>query len=505
MASLSIGRSSMLLLKGSIERTLVIVAAVTALGDWLFYRHTVGISLPLFVVALASGVLLGNPVRGDRRAMLAAMGVLLAALLPLVDGLSPIALLFGAAGVAYFAVLVATPIAASSSSSMTASVWLLLAGPFQLFPDLVQACKSAEHSGTAIRRANPFMVWIVPIAFGGIFLLLFASANPLIEGWFAEINLKDYFARIDITRMFFWLIMMSVTWPFIYMNGCRNEWAKLLMSPEEAPAVELPTETVPDWLFGEATILRSLALFNLLFAVQTVLDINYLWGGVALPHGMSYATYAHRGAYPLIFTAILAAGFVIAAMRPGSTAERSPSIRILVFLWTAQNVLLVASSMLRLDLYVEAYSLTYLRAAAFIWMLLVALGLILIVARIVLDRSNAWLIAMNLAVLVLTIYICGFINFPHVIATYNVAHSRELSGKGEPLDTGYLFGLGAHAIPALDLYIAQKRPEVPRQLLIRRDELAASHLNEIKNWRAWNFRGWRLKLYLEGKADGVAL
>ena len=63
-------------------------------------------------------------------------------------------------------------------------------------------------------------------------------------------------------------------------------------------------------------------------------------------------------------------------------------IRPLVYLWVGQNVLLVASSILRLDLYVDIYMLTYCRIAAFIWMGLVALGLILIVARIVLNRSK---------------------------------------------------------------------------------------------------------------------
>ena len=96
--------------------------------------------------------------------------------------------------------------------------------------------------------------------------------------------------------------------------------------------------------------MRSLVLFNLLFAAQTVMDINYLWAGAALPEGMSYASYAHRGAYPLIVTALLAATFVIVAMRPGSNAERSPLMRALVFLWVGQNVLLVVSSILRLDL-----------------------------------------------------------------------------------------------------------------------------------------------------------
>ena len=150
--------------------------------------------------------------------------------------------------------------------------------------------------------------------------------------------------------------------------------------------------------------------------MQTGLDVVYLWGGVALPDGLTYAAYAHRGAYPLIVTALLAAGFVLAAMRPGGPAERKPVIRVLVFLWIAQNVMLVVSSMLRLDLYVQIYSLTWWRVAAFIWMLLVAVGLILIVARIAFNRSNTWLVQMNLATLALLACICAFINFPYVIA-----------------------------------------------------------------------------------------
>ena len=71
-------------------------------------------------------------------------------------------------------------------------------------------------------------------------------------------------------------------------------------------------------------MMRSLVLFNLLFAVQTGMDIHYLWRGAALPDGMTYAAYAHRGAYPLIVTALLAAAFVIVAMRPGSTPSARP-------------------------------------------------------------------------------------------------------------------------------------------------------------------------------------
>src|SRR5262249_3628146 len=146
----------------------------------------------------------------------------------------------------------------------------------------------------------------------------------------------------------------------------------------QGPTASGPTAP-PGLLFSEGAILRSLLLFNALFAVQTALDLTYLWGGVALPHGMTYATYAHRGAYPLILTALLAAGFVLLTMRPGSDMERSPLFRPLVFLFVGQNVLLVISSIMRLDLYVQVYALSYWRVAAFIWMLLVAVGLVLII------------------------------------------------------------------------------------------------------------------------------
>ena len=117
-------------------------------------------------------------------------------------------------------------------------------------------------------------------------------------------------------------------------------------------------------------------------------------------------------------------------MRPGGPAEQSRLIRPLVLLWTGQNILLVISSIFRLDLYVAAYSLTYLRLAAFIWMLLVAVGLLLMLIQIKLKKPNSWLVTANAISLALVLYGCCFINAPRLVASYNVAHSRENGGTG---------------------------------------------------------------------------
>jgi hypothetical protein len=189
-------------------------------------------------------------------------------------------------------------------------------------------------------------------------------------------------------------------------------------------------------------------------------------------------------------------------MRPGGPAEQSKVIRPLVYLWVAQNVLLVASSILRLDIYVQIYLLTWWRVAAFIWMLLVAFGLLLIVARIWLNRSNEWLIRANLITLTATLYVCSLVNFAAIIANHNVDHSREATGKGVTVDINYLFHLGPQALPAIDRAIALRGSDP--NLVSRRNCLVEQHRNDLASWRAWGFRSWRLQRTLDTQKSSTA-
>jgi Domain of unknown function (DUF4173) len=282
----------------------------------------------------------------------------------------------------------------------------------------------------------------------------------------------------------------------------RNK-SRVVVDFAEAVTQEQETRSHGTDFFSTATILRSLILFNLLFAVQTVLDALYLWGNTTLPADISYASYAHQGAYPLIVTALLAAAFVLAAMKPGGPAGQSKIIRPLVYLWVAQNILLVVSSILRLDLYVQIYLLTWWRVAAFIWMGLVVIGLLLIVARIVLNRSNGWLIRANLIVLTATLYLCALVDLTPAIADYNVSHSREVSGKGVWLDANYLAQLGPQALPAIDRAIALGRYTPYLDLGAVRYRLLEQQRKDMASWRAWGFRSWRLQRTLDARSSST--
>jgi hypothetical protein len=486
------------ILLDSIPRKLIVALAVTGFADWLFYDQKTGISVAVFFAALAVLSLLTNPVHAGLRQWLLAAAILMLGLASVVEEFSVLSATLAVLAVAVAVSSLTNPLLDGLRARYVAVLDLVLTGPFRIFADIAQSPKLSL-------TLKSFTVWVVPLLLSCVFLLLFSSANPLIETWLNAIDPKAWLSRLSIVRLLFWSVTLCVVWPFIYLKWVCRSLPGIWVHATE-PAAQEEQAQAPSELFGAPAILRSLLLFNLLFAVQTTLDVIYLWGGVALPDGLTYAAYAHRGAYPLIATALLAAGFVLAAMRPGGPAERMPVIRMLVFFWVAQNVMLVVSSMLRLDLYVQIYSLTWWRIAAFIWMLLVAAGLILIVARIALDRSNTWLVQMNLATLALTACICAFINFPYVIAAYNVDHSKDASSNGLVLDFNYLAGLGPQALPAIDRYLAM-RPNGSDSMMLRgqRDRLVKSHLAELDSWRAWSFRGYRLKRYLDRTAGAAFL
>src|ERR1700751_1308896 len=77
---------------------LALVLGLTALADWLFYEQRFGISLVLFATALVAGSLLANLQAFDRRRTSAAAIVLVVAVIPAIEELNFLAVLFVIAG-----------------------------------------------------------------------------------------------------------------------------------------------------------------------------------------------------------------------------------------------------------------------------------------------------------------------------------------------------------------------------------------------------------------------
>ncbi|MEM6906043.1 MAG: DUF4173 domain-containing protein [Pseudomonadota bacterium] len=434
----------------------------------------VGLGWPLFLALAALAMVVANPA-GWR-----ALGVAGISLLPLLEHVGPLSIGLGIAGLTASALIASGRGRPGLDAHLADGVRLLVTGPFWLISDLAEIGAGAVET-RAERLWQGAALWALPLALGAVFLGLFAGANPVIDNLLAEIRLADLLALLEPGRIAFWVVFLCFAWAFLRVRP-RPAPKPTAPAPERPPAKTRA-------LFSPGAVLRGLILFNGIFAVQTVLDLAFLWGGLRLPDGLTYAEYAHRGAYPLIWAVLLAGLFTLIATREGSRTAEIRAIRLLCYLWTGQTLWLVCSAVLRLSLYVEFYALTGWRVAAFIWMGLVALGLILVVLRLAVRRSNRWLLNRALGALLITLYGTAFLNVPAVIAEYNVSHSYELSGRGVPLDRAYLCRLGVQALPAIGRFNRQ----VPRRVNCHAGRTTwYDHRRAMEDWRHWTGRNLRL-------------
>ena len=318
-------------------------------------------------------------------------------------------------------------------------------------------------------------VLVLPVAGGAVFLALFASANPLIGNAFAAIRFPDL--SVAALHLVLWVAVLLAIWPNLRPRNTVLRLADETVS--DSPS--LPNVPL-------ATLTLSLATFNAIFAVENALDLAFLWSGAALPEGVTLADYAHRGAYPLIATALVAAGFVLVASRPGSAGAGSRAVRRLIVVWVAQNVLLVASSILRTLDYIAAYSLTQLRISALAWMVLVAIGLLLIVWRMLRGRSTRWLVNANALAAGIVLAVVSMSDLGAIAATWNVRHARH----AEDLDLCYLDRLGPSALlPVIALERRAGGPVLRDVAASMRQRVMAGLTKNQSDWHAWTWLGAR--------------
>ncbi len=448
-------------------------------ADALFFMHRPGATLGFFALSwLGAAALFRKGWISDRRG-LAAAGVATALALLLID--RPGLLTWVLFGLALMVAMQSARVRRGEeawrwSQRLIVHAAVTLVGPWI---DLFRLGRINRKRGRALNLPGAIRLLLLPVLGGTIFLGLFASANPLIGELLARLRLPAL-TDATVSRGIFWL-MASIA-----IGGIlRPRWRRRL--------VDLPSlqgRVVPGGAAASVTL--SLVVFNLLFAVQNGLDLAFLWRGAPLPDGVSLAEYAHRGAYPLIVTALLAGLFVLVFLRPGSETATRPLVRGLVMLWVGQNLLLVASSLLRTADYIEVYSLTRFRIAAMIWMVLVGVGLGLICWRLLRNKSANWLINANVGTTLVVLAIVSAVDLGAVAASWNTRHAREIDGQGAQLDLCYLDSLNGAALVALvELEQRASDPVLKdRVAAVRARQMATMQAHQA-DWRGWRWRDAR--------------
>ena len=455
-----------------------LAVALVALADLFFLWHEPGSTVGLFALAWLAALVVARPGLLRERRALAAVIAAAALALVMVDRPGPLAwVLFGLAT----AVAVLSARVRSGEPAWAWAQRLVVLGVVGLVGPLIDLHRLSRLKRHRKGRSAIALLGllIMPVAGGAVFLTLFAAANPLISDFIAGLSTPRLPAD-GLARVIVWSLIAVMV-----LGALRPRWRRKLIA--------LPTRGAARPSTGLTTsITWSLIVFNAVFALQNGLDIAFLWSGAPLPGDMGLADYAHRGAYPLIVTALLAGLFVLIALQPGSDTARRPLVRGLVVVWVAQNIVLVASSLLRTADYIEAYALTRFRIAAMVWMVLVGIGLLLICWRMLRDRSAHWLIDANVRVALCVLAVVSAVDLGGVAAAWNVRHAREVGGRGVELDLGYLRSLGAPALVSLvELEQTTDDPDLRDRVAAVRREVLADVGRGQGEWRGWTWRDQR--------------
>jgi hypothetical protein len=214
--------------------------------------------------------------------------------------------------------------------------------PFRPLTDIKRIARARKRRPARFKLSDAASVLVLPLIGTGLFLALFAAANPLIGSALGDVDPFGFLAGWSPLRLIFWMLVGALVWrllrPRLWLPGERSG----------------PTTRVARPAGRQHDVGDDLA-DRVQHAVRDAERprSRLLWSGTPLPDGMTLAEYAHRGAYPLIGTALLAGGFVLLTTRAGTEMARSNAIQRLVYLWLAQNIFLVSSTMLRTIDYIE--------------------------------------------------------------------------------------------------------------------------------------------------------
>jgi hypothetical protein len=193
--------------------------------------------------------------------------------------------------------------------------------------------------------------------------------------------------------------------------------------------------------------------------------------------GLTYADYARGGFWQLLVVTGLTLVVVAGAIRwaPRDTRVDRVLIRVVLGALSALTLIIVASALHRMDLYADTYGLTRLRvlvALCELW-----LGVVFLLVMIAGIRLRArWLARAVVGAGVLALLGLVAVNPDGLIADRNIARFE----RGQNIDTVYLAGLSADAVPALDRLSAEERD-------CALGPIAGELDRKPDDWRGWNY------------------
>ncbi|MDE7434212.1 MAG: DUF4173 domain-containing protein [Lachnospiraceae bacterium] len=303
-----------------------------------------------------------------------------------------------------------------------------------------------EQYGKQSKRSKAGLYVVVGLAIGiplALFMLiLLASADAVFGGWISRIFDVPFWTLFQ--HLFLIVVLMVVAFFGSYMLTAYMNERGIRMEAVSSKKAE-PTAAI-----------TVAAVLSFVYVIFCAVQIAYLFvggatGALSLPDGMTYAEYARTGFFQLLFVSVCNLLLVVVGIR---CFHSHIALKILLCVITACTYIMIASSALRMVMYIQYKYLTNLRImvlwACFVLLLLVT-GVMITIFRQGFPLFRFGVIAVSVCYIVLS-----FARTDYWIAKVNIDNMHEETQyaffSGSPVydDTSYLArDLSMDAAPAI--------------------------------------------------------
>ena len=203
-------------------------------------------------------------------------------------------------------------------------------------------------------------------------------------------------------------------------------------------------------LFDPIIAIVVTSLLCILYVFFSVIQILYLFiGNMELPAGYTYASYAREGFFQLLVVCIINLLIVLICL---SLFRESKVLKAILTVICACTFIMIFSSALRMILYVDRHSLTFLRL--FVLWALAVIFLLMAGVTVYIFYKQFPLFFYGLSVVTVFYIALSFSHPDYLVARYNLVkpceeHCLPAMYSDGPCDTEYLSRLSTDAAPAI--------------------------------------------------------
>ncbi|MBQ3918070.1 MAG: DUF4173 domain-containing protein [Oscillospiraceae bacterium] len=315
--------------------------------------------------------------------------------------------------------------------------------PLSAAGDMFGAVRSGTRGKTGTAVKNTIIGLIVAIPSTVIVAMLLSSAD---QGF---ANIMTNIAENGLENVLVACVQIGVGIPAaMYLFGsCFSSWHR------EEPYSENGYMTEAARIIPATAGVISAVPLCIMYVVFFCSQINnYLSSFIkVLPTGETYAEYARQGFFELCFVALidLAVIGMLHFFCKRIDGKKANSVRIMTIVLCVFTLLLIATALAKMALYISVYGLTQLRTYTSWFMILLAILFVLIMLSAINEKINAPRIMT--AVFIVMFSALSFLNTDGYIAQYNL--ERYMSGSLQHYNVSDLSELSSGAYPVVAKYM----------------------------------------------------